>query len=235
VWRVSGRRALVFGGTGHVGAAVLAGLAKAGVPTAFTYLSSEARAAGLAAAGGHTAHRVDLREPAAIRAFLDGLADAPDVLVHCAAHPDWRWLDAVDDAGWDAVHAVALRAPFVAVQALAPRMTAGGDIVLCAGLSAARPVPAQPHAAAAHGGIAALTRSLARVLGPQGIRVNCVAVGILDGGTATRIDPQVAADHRKYTALGRTGTATEIAEAILWLALGNRYMSGTILPVAGGI
>jgi 3-oxoacyl-[acyl-carrier protein] reductase len=228
------RRALVLGGTGHVGAAVLAGLHREHITADFTYLTAEARARELASSG-HRAHRVDLRDASAIRALVAGLADPPDVLVHSAAHADWRSFDAVDDAGWDAVHAVAVRAPFVAIHALAPRVANGADIVLCAGLSAARSVPAQPHAAAAHGAVAALVRSLAHALGPRGIRVNCVAVGVLDGGTAHRIDPQIAADHRKHTALGRTGTASEIAEAILWLALRNRYASGTVLPVAGGI
>jgi NAD(P)-dependent dehydrogenase (short-subunit alcohol dehydrogenase family) len=160
----------------------------------------------------------------------------PDVLIHCAAHADWRDLAAVDVDGWDAVHAVALRAPFLAIQALVPRLAGrGADVVLCAGLSAAKMVPAHPHAAAAHAGLAGLTRSLARALGRERIRINLVAVGIRDGGTADRIGDRFARDHRRFTALGRTGTATEVAEVILWLALANRYASGAVVPVAGGI
>ena len=232
------RRALVLGGTGRVGAAVLAELARAGVPAWFTFHRNGELAAELAAGGAHP-HALDLRRPQDIRALIATMAEAdqlPDVLIHCAAHPDWRSLEDVDDTGWDDVQAVALRAPFLAIQALAPRLGGrGADVVLCAGLSAARPVPAQPQAAAAHAGLAGLARSLARSLGPQHIRVNVVAVGILDGGTADRIDAKFARDHRRFAALGRTGTASEVAKAIVWLALDNSYMSGTVLPIAGGI
>ncbi len=229
------RRALVLGGTGHVGGAVLAGLARAGVPAELTYHRNEARAAELTRAG-HVAHQLDLRDAEAVRALIASLAEPPDVLIHCAAHADWRTFDALDVEGWDAVQAVGVRAPFVAIQALAPRLAGrGGDIVLCAGLSAAKPVPAHAQAAAAHAGLAGLTRALARTLGPQKIRINLVAVGILDGGTATRIGASFARDHKRFTALGRTGTAAEIAEAIVWLALENSYASGMVVPLAGGI
>ena len=232
------RQALVLGGTGHVGGAVLAALHREGVPAWFTFHTNEARAGELARVG-HRSYRVDLRRPDDVRALIAAMAAAgatPDVLVHCAAANDWRELAAIDDAGWDDVHAVGLRAPFLAVQALVPHLgERGADIVLCAGLSAARGVPAHPHAAAAHAGIAGLTRSLARALGPRNVRVNALAIGILDGGTADRIGEAFARDHRRFTALGRTGTAAEVAEAIAWLALANRYASGVVLPIAGGI
>jgi len=228
----------VLGGTGHVGAAVLAGLARAGVPAWFTYFANTARADELARAG-HRAHRLDLRRADDIRALLGEMAMAgcvPDVLIHCAAHPDWRSLEELDDAGWDDVQAVGVRAAFVAVQALAPRLAGrAADIVLCAGLSAVRPVPAHVQAAAAHAGLAGLTRSFARALGPKKIRINLLALGILDGGTANRIDAGFARDHLRFAALGRTGTADEVARAILWLALENTYVSGMVVPVAGGI
>jgi 3-oxoacyl-[acyl-carrier protein] reductase len=233
-WRVT--RALVLGGSGHVGAHVLAGLRAAGVPAWFTYLAAEARAHELARQHDHTARRVDLREPAAIAALCAELvaADAvPDAIIHLAAHPDWRALGAVDQRGWDDVQHVAVRAPFLLLSALAPHL-GDASVVLVAGLSAIRPVPAPPQAAAAHAGLAGLTRSLARALGPR-TRVNLAALGILDGGTAGRIDPRYLSDHPRFAALARNGTAAEAARAILWLALDNRYMSGALVNLSGGI
>jgi len=232
------RLALVLGGTGHVGAAVLEGLAAAGVRTLFTFAAAEGRAEELAARFRHTAERLDLRRADDVRGFAGRLlaaGDVPDVIVHVAAHPDWRALDDVDAAGWDDVFAVGVRGPFLLVQALAaPLRERGADLVFAAGMAPLRPVAAPPQAAAAQAALAGLARSLARALAPR-VRANVVCLGTLDGGTATRAGASFAHDQQRFAALGRVGQAAEIARAILWLALENSYISGAILQVAGGL
>ena len=78
------KRALVLGGTGTVGSAVLRELARRGIPAAFAYHRAEDKARVLAAEYGHTAFRVDLADADATRAALDA-QDTPDVVIHCAA------------------------------------------------------------------------------------------------------------------------------------------------------
>src|SRR5690349_1892624 len=79
--------ALVLGGTGYVGSAVLRELARRGVPATFTFHTSEDKARMLAAEYGHTAMRADLAVPSAVRAL-----PAADVVIHCAAisSDDWQ-------------------------------------------------------------------------------------------------------------------------------------------------
>lgn len=232
------RRALVLGGTGHVGAAALEGLARADVPAWFTWHRGEERAAQLAERFGHEAYRLDLRQADAVRDLAARLiaGDAvPDVIIHVAAHPDWRGIDDLDVAGWDDVFAVTVRGPFLLVQALAaPLRERGADIVFASGMAPLRPVAAPPQAAAAQAALAGLARSLTRALAPR-VRANLVCLGTLDGGTASRIDPSFAREQERFTALGRVGQASEAAGAILWLALENRYISGAVVPVAGGL
>ena len=60
-------------------------------------------------------------------------------------------------------------------------------------------------------------------------------LGTLDGGTATRIPPGFTADQQRFSALKRLGTAKEIAGALLWVALDNTYLSGAVIPAAGGL
>jgi NAD(P)-dependent dehydrogenase (short-subunit alcohol dehydrogenase family) len=232
------KRALVIGGTGHVGGALLPVLRAAGVLTAFTWHHNELRASELAQATGASPHRLDLRNDEAVLAFARHLIasdQVPDVIIHLAAHPDWRSIDDLDLAGWDDVFDVTVRGPFALIQALAtPLRERGCDLVFVTGMAPLRSVAAPPQAAAAQGALAGLVRSLTRSLAPR-VRANVLALGTLDGGTATRIDASFTASQERFSALRRVGRASEIAEAIRWLALENSYLSGAVIPAAGGL
>ncbi|MBI2373209.1 MAG: SDR family oxidoreductase [Deltaproteobacteria bacterium] len=232
------RRALVLGGSGYVGAAVLAGLARQGVPTDFAWHENEARAAELAARFRCSAHRLDLRRADEAREFAARLrvtGSVPDVIVHLATHPDWRSLEDIDSQGWDDVFAVSVRGPFLLIRELSGELKErGGDLVFVTGMAPLRSVDAPPQAASAQAAVAGLARSLSRSLAPR-VRANVICIGALDGGTAGRVGAAVAESQRRLSALGRSGNAEEIARGILWLALENRYVSGATLPMAGGL
>ncbi len=237
---VSSSQALVFGGTGAVGSAVLRGLAEARVPTVFTYHRSHERAEALAAEYAQRAVCVDLSRPAAIRELIDELdrtQAAPDLLIHCAAQSRNLELAGIDDDAWRAVHGVNVQAAFVACQALAPRMArrTRGHVVLVGAMDRSQSIPLPVHFAASQGALAAMTMALGKELGPHGIRVNMVALGLLNAGLSREISPRLVADYENFSALRRIGTPDEAARAILWLALENTYMNGEVLPVNGGL
>jgi 3-oxoacyl-[acyl-carrier protein] reductase len=124
----------------------------------------------------------------------------------------------------------------VACQELAPSMAPrGGHVVLVGAIDRAQSIPAPVHFAASQGALAAMVMALGKELGPRGIRVNMVALGLLEGGLSREISPALVADYKAFSALRRLGTADEAARAILWLALENTYMSGEVVPVNGGI
>jgi NAD(P)-dependent dehydrogenase (short-subunit alcohol dehydrogenase family) len=231
------RTALVFGGTGAVGSEVLRGLARAGVRATFTYHQQEEKARVLETELGHRAARVDLTQPGAIRALMAELVPAPTLFIHCAALGRFTPMADLDDAAWDATQSVNVRSAFVACQALAPhlRQSGRGDIVLCGAVERAQSIPGAVHFAASQGALGAMAAALARELGPAGVRVNLVALGLLDAGLSRDLDAKVVADYKTFSALRRVGTPAEAAKAVLWLALENTYMSGKVLPVSGGI
>jgi NAD(P)-dependent dehydrogenase (short-subunit alcohol dehydrogenase family) len=229
----------VLGGTGHVGQAVLAELAAAEVATTFTYLSAVERAQALARQHGQRAIRVDLRDRAALGSVVTGLCaeSPPDLLVHCAAVGPRQRLAEIDDDGFTDLLGVNLRAPFLACQLLAPHLGArgGGDVVLVAALDGILPVPGPVHFAASQAALLGMTRALAKELGPQGIRVNLVVLGLLDGGLSSALPDSLRRSYLRFSALGRVGTAAEAARTIVWLALENEYMTGALVGATGGV
>lgn len=232
------RAALVLGGSGAVGREVVRALAAAGCDVTFTYRRSVDVAQALAAETGARAVTIDLADGAAIRALVAG-AGAPTVLVHAAVASRLAPLADVTDDDWALAHAVNVRAPYVAVQAMLPALTAtGGDVVLVGALDRAQSVPAPAHFAATQGALPAMAMAMARELGGRGVRgvrVNVVAVGLLDGGLGRELGASMIADYRSFSALRRLGTPAEVAAAVAWLALENTYMNGKILPVNGGL
>jgi NAD(P)-dependent dehydrogenase (short-subunit alcohol dehydrogenase family) len=107
--------------------------------------------------------------------------------------------------------------------------------VLVGAIDRTQSIPLPIHFAASQGALSAMTMTLGRELGPQGIRVNMVALGLLDAGLSSEISPKLVADYQSYSALRRVGRPEEAARAILWLALENTYMNGEVLSVNGGI
>jgi NAD(P)-dependent dehydrogenase (short-subunit alcohol dehydrogenase family) len=229
--------ALVTGGTGAVGSAVLRALAGRGIPTVFGYRSSTDRASVLARELGARPLRFDLRDRAATRAALGGLDQAPDVFIHCAAVSRNASLAALTDEDWDDALQINGRSAFTIGQLLAPSMAAagGGDIVLVGALDRAQSLPLPVHFAASQGLLSALAMSLAKAVGPGGTKVNMVALGVLDEGLSRSLPEKAIADYKAMSALRRLGTAAEAARFITWLALENRYLSGKVLSSNGGI
>ncbi len=233
------RSALVIGGTGAVGQAVVRALRAREVETAFTFASSSEAAARLAAEMGAMAHRLDVRDVDAVRALARALTEAgraPDVVVCAVGSLVPAPLVELDDASWDASYEVNARGAVAVVRAFAPRMPgAGGDVVLVGGLDRAQSLPVPVAYAAAQGMLSGFTMAAAKELGPRGVRLNMVALGLLTEGLSLGLDPKVRAEFPAFSALRRFGTPEEAARAIAWLALENTFVTGKVFPVNGGI
>ena len=236
------RHALLFGGTGHVGQAVLRLLVARGVRVTFTYRRKAAAARELAAELGPRAMpaAIDLRAPAAIRALLGDLLaepEPPDLFIDCATLGRPIALPEVSDDLYDEVQSVNVRAAFVACQTLLPAFAArgGGDVVLLTYLDGARPTPMPAHFALSQTAIIGLGQALAKEYGGRGVRVNLVQVGPLQDGVARELPIPLLADFERLSAIGRVGTADEVARAIAFLALENSYLTGQVFPVQGGL
>ena len=239
---LEGHAALVTGAAHRIGAAIARRLHAAGMAVAIHYRHS-ARAAEILAAeldaqrpGSATLLQADLLDHAALAPLVDGAADAfgrLDLLVNNASTFYPTPLAGATPTQWDELLGSNLRAPFFLAQAARPHLEAsGGAIVNIVDIHAERPLAGHPIYSIAKAGLAMLTKSLARELGPA-VRVNGVAPGAILWPEAglSEAERQAVLDQ---SVLGRLGDPDDIARAVLYLYRDAGYVTGHVLPVDGG-
>jgi len=195
---------------------------------------------GLAQRDGDLLVGLDVRHALAVNeaaADLDARGWAADVLVNGAgiARDAMSWRLA-DDA-WDDVLDVNLSGAFRMARAVIPGMRArrAGAIVNIASINGLRGKAGQANYSASKGGLIALTRTLARELGPSGIRVNAVAPGFIDTDLTARLPLDVRLRAVGEAALGRAGEPADVAAAVVFLASPlARHVTGHVMVVDGG-
>jgi NAD(P)-dependent dehydrogenase (short-subunit alcohol dehydrogenase family) len=192
----------------------------------------------LRGAPGVVGHDVrDERDWASAVAAL-GDAGEPWGLVNCAARTVVRDLFEIEAAEWDDVLATNLRGPFLGIRAVAPLLRArgGGRIVNIASDSAFRGMGVTgAHYAASKAALITLTRRAAAALAADGVTVNAVAPGTLDGETVRELAgerlPALAAE----VPLGRLGSPGEAAAVVAWLLSREAsFVTGATIVVDGG-
>lgn len=219
-----GRAVFVSGGASGIGEALVRGFAAQGAQVAFVDLDVEAGARVALEAGAWFA-KCDVTDTAAYEAVLQAAAEATgptDVLINNAARDDRHGLQDLTAERWDALMAVNLKHQVMAARFVAPAMAArGGGVILNMGSVAyKRGLPIFPAYVAAKSAISALTRVLARELGPQGIRVNAILPGAVETERQTRLwaGPQDVEAILAAQALRHRLQPDDIARMALFLA-----------------
>ncbi len=144
----------------------------------------------------------------------------------------------IDEADWDRLFRVNVKGTWLACKHLAPHIVAagGGAIVNLASDTALWGATRLLHYVATKGAILAMTRSLARELGPQHVRVNAVAPGLIAGKATAGVPETRWNDYRSRRALTDDQTPDDIAGAVAFLVSpASRYITGHTLVVDGGM
>jgi 3-oxoacyl-[acyl-carrier protein] reductase len=240
---LTGKVALVTGGSRGIGAATALQLARDGAAVALTYATAADKAQAVARqieAGGGQALviQADNADPGALIAAVEQTVRTLgriDILVNNAGIIENGPLEEMTVEQADRLWAVDVRAVFVASQAAARHMTEGGRIITIGSVLADRvPVPGLTLYSMAKSALTGLTKGLARDLGAQGITVTVVHGGLIDTDMNPAEGPG-AALLGHIPALGRYGTAADIAATVAHLAGdGGRYITGTAVAVDGG-
>ena len=240
---LSGKVALVTGGSRGIGAAIAQRLAHDGAAVAFTYVTAADKAQAVAkqidADGGRVlVIQADNADPGAVTAAVEQTAaefGRLDILVNNAGIVIGGPLEEMTVEQADRLWAVDVRAVFAASQAAARHMSEGGRIITIGSALAERvPVPGLTLYTMVKSALTGLTKGLARDLGPRGITATVVHGGLIDTDM-NPADGPAAAFLSTVPALGRYGTAGDIAATVAHLAGdGGRYITGTAITVDGG-
>ncbi|QCD59121.1 SDR family oxidoreductase [Streptomyces hawaiiensis] len=236
-----GKVALVTGGSRGIGAATAVRLAREGADVAVSYVNGKEAAEDVVRAVEALGRRaVALRADAAQATEAAEVVDAAaqalgrlDILVNNAGVGVLGPLDTLSLADVDRVLDINVRGVFLASQAAAARMPEGGRIITIGSCMAQRvPGPGGTLYATSKAALAGLTKALARELGARGITANLVHPGPIDTDM-NPADGPYAAGQAAMTALGRFGTADEVASMVAHLA-GAAYVTGAEFSVDGG-
>ena len=233
---LAGKRVLITGGASGIGADLVR--AFVGQKSHVTFLDINDAEAAKAPAEAIYRH-VDLTDIAALRTAIDELGPF-GVLVNNAARDDRHDMASVEPDYWHKALAVNLDHQFFATQRVAPAMAAngGGVVIFTSSVSWKRARPGMVAYTTSKAAIAGLTRTMARELGPQGIRVNCIVPGPIRTERQAKLwrSPEADAEFLRLQALKFHLDGTHVARAALFLASDESSgMTGTEIIVDGGV
>ena len=194
--------------------------------------------------GGHGGFACDVTDRAACQAAIErvlAVFGRLDVLVNNAGITQPIKLMEIRPQEYEAVTNVSLRGTLYLSQAAIPSMRAArsGSIVCLSSVSAQRGggIFGGPHYSAAKAGVLGLAKAMARELGPDGVRVNSIAPGLIQTDiTAGKLTDAMKAEILKGIPLNRLGLAEDVAGACLFLASDlSSYVTGAVIDVNGGM
>jgi len=242
---LTGRAALITGGGRGIGAAVARELAREGCDVAVVDLdafdSAEAVVRDIRGTGRRAmALRADVISLSAAEATVETVVrefGRLDLLICNAGITRDAMIWNLTEEAWDRVLAVNLKGTFAYCRAAAPvfRAQHSGRIVTVASINGLRGKVGQANYAASKAGMVALTKTVARELGPAGVTVNCVAPGMVQTGMADQVPPEIRERALAETAVGRIAEPEDVAGIVAFLCSGRaRHLTGTVIKVDGG-
>lgn len=244
--RFEHKTALITGGSSGIGRATVERLVAEGATVVTTASSAESAARTQAELGDAVtviaADALDLDAQRALAATVADRFDTLDVVVLNAGVSDWRPLEQWDEAGFDRVFDINVKAPFFLLQALVPHLTSGASVVVTASNSALGGFPGGSVYGASKAAVSIMARTWAAELLSRGIRVNVVHPGPTDTPLFDKLG--IPAEHHEAAMrdvvagvpIGRMGTPAEIASAIAFLASDDAtFATGTELIIDGGV
>lgn len=233
---IEGKVALVTGASRGIGRAIAAGLAREGARVAITY-----RSAKVEAMGGGMALPLDLMDPDGPPAVAEKVRDElgpVEILVNNAGVRRDGMIFTLEEAEWSEVIETHLLGAYRMTRAVIVSMmkARAGAILNISSVSGILGTAGQTSYSAAKAGLVGFTKALAREAAPRGVRVNALALGLIDSGMTRDLPDRVRDRILAETPLGRLGTEPEVTAAALFL-LSHRssYVTGQVVRVDGGV
>ena len=225
---------VITGGSRGIGAAAVDLFAAKGHRVYFLYEKNHDAAASVAQKTGATPICCDVADAAGVKAAFAQIGDV-DILVCNAGIMHFGLMSMMEEAAWDRLFAVNVKGIYNCVNAAMPAFLRkhSGCIITVSSMWGQVGASCEAAYSATKGAVIALTKALAKELGPSGIRVNCVAPGVILTDMCANVDPEVLAEMGEETPVGRNGTPEDVAKAMEYLA-NAEFVTGQVLAVNGG-
>ena len=225
---------VITGGSRGIGAAAVEAFAARGDRVFFLYEKNHEAAAAVAAKIGATPICCDVADGNAVRAAFESIEQV-DVLVCNAGIVHYGLMSMMEESAWDRIFDVNVKGIYNCVNAAMPSFlqTHRGCIITVSSMWGQVGASCEAAYSATKGAVIALTKALAQELGPSGIRVNCVAPGVIVTDMCATVDPEILKQMGKDSPVGRNGTPEDVAKAMLYLSDAG-FVTGHVLSVNGG-
>ena len=243
---LSGKTALVTGATRGIGRAIALMFASEGADVAFTYRSqkdaAEALVSELEAIGVRAkAYQSDAADYAQAHETVEDIKNTfghIDILVNNAGITKDGLMMRMDEAQWDAVIDTNLKSAYNFIHACTPIMARqrSGSIINMTSVVGLCGNAGQCNYAASKAGLIGLATSIAKEMGPRGIRANCIAPGFIDTDMTSVLSEDMRKELEKQIPMRRTGSPEDVAKVALFLASDmSSYVTGQVLSCCGGM
>ena len=225
---------VITGGSRGIGRAAVELFAEKGHRVFFLYEKNDAAAAQVEQSTGARGIRCDVADGEAVDRTFREIGDV-DILICNAGICYYGLMQSMEEAQWDRIFDVNVKGIFHCVNAAMPFFLAKqrGSIVTVSSMWGRVGSSCESAYSATKGAVIALTKALAKELGPSGIRVNCVAPGVILTDMCASVEPDVLEELAEEAPLGRNGTPEDVARAMEYLARAE-FITGHVLNVDGG-
>ena len=228
------KKVVITGGSRGIGAAAVELFAARGHDVTFLYEKEHAAAAAVAEKTGAKAICCDVSDSAAVTAAFEKIGDV-DVLICNAGIAHYGLMSMTSEATWDRLFDVNVKGIYLCINAAMPAFLKkqSGCIITVSSMWGQVGASCEAAYSATKGAVIAMTKALAKELGPSGIRVNCIAPGVIETDMCAGLDPEILEELAADTPAGRNGRPEDVAKAMEYLAQAT-FVTGQVLPVNGG-
>ena len=226
---------VITGGSRGIGAAAVKAFANRGDRVFFLYEKEHEAAKAVAKETGATAICCDVADSSAVKEAFSQIPDV-DILICNAGICHYGLMSQMTEEEWDRIFDVNVKGMYTCCNAAMPAFLRkqAGCIITVSSMWGITGASCEAAYSATKGAVIALTKALAQELGPAGIRVNCVAPGVILTDMCANVSEETMEELRQQTPVGRNGTPEDIAHAFLYLA-DAQFVTGQVLSVNGGI
>ena len=243
---LDGKVALITGATRGIGRAIALKFASEGADIAFTYRSQAEAAAlligELEAMGirvkGYQSDASDFKAAHSVIDDIKSVFGHIDILVNNAGITKDGLMMRMDEELWDSVIDTNLKSAYNFIHACTPVMARqrSGSIINMTSVVGISGNAGQCNYAASKAGLIGLAKSIAKEMGPRGIRANCIAPGFIDTDMTSALPEDMRKEWEKHIPLRRGGTPEDVASVALFLASDmSSYVTGQVISCCGGM